>query len=215
MVAARRRDVRGRAAAYRDRQAAEDQAARAVPASHAAGVIRRIEEDMTPQVLFDDPDGTLALLRDSVAAFAARNSGTKALRERRDRGGAFDGTLWHAMADAGWIGLSLPDQIGGAGLGRREQATLSEAMGRALVAEPIVMASALSSVLLADAPDSKERTRWRPACRPRASSRFRHGKIPRSRAAPSRSRRAPRPRASCSRARSILSRPRVRRLTFW
>jgi len=122
-------------------------------------VIRRIEEDMTPQVLFDDPDGTLALLRDSVAAFAARHSGTKALRERRDRGGDFDRSLWLAMANAGWIGLSLPDQIGGAGLGMREQAVLSEALGRALVAEPVVMASAFSSVLLADAPDSKERTR--------------------------------------------------------
>src|SRR4051812_40147640 len=114
---------------------------------------------MTPQVLFDDSDGTLALLRDSVAAFAARHSGTKALRERRDRGGDFDRKLWLAMADAGWIGLSLPDQVGGAGLGMREQAVLSEALGRALVAEPIVMASAFSSVLLADAPASKERTR--------------------------------------------------------
>ena len=114
---------------------------------------------MTPQVLFDDPDGTLAMLRDSVAAFAARHSGTKALRERRDRGGDFDQSLWLAMAEAGWIGLSLPDQIGGAGLGMREQAILSEALGRALVAEPMVMASAFASVLLADAPASKERTR--------------------------------------------------------
>ena len=54
---------------------------------------------MTPQVLFDDPDGTLALLRDSVAVGAA--FGHKALRERRDRGGDFDQSLWHAMADAG------------------------------------------------------------------------------------------------------------------
>jgi alkylation response protein AidB-like acyl-CoA dehydrogenase len=114
---------------------------------------------MTPQVLFDDPDGTLAMLRDSVAAFAVRHSGTKALRERRDRGGDIDTSLWRAMAEAGWIGLSLPDQIGGAGLGMREQGVLSEALGRALVAEPVVMASVFSSVLLADAPASNERTR--------------------------------------------------------
>jgi alkylation response protein AidB-like acyl-CoA dehydrogenase len=114
---------------------------------------------MTPQVTFDDPDGTLAMLRDSVAAFAARHSGTKALRERRDRGGDFDGALWRAMADAGWVGLALPDEIGGPGLGMREQAILSEAFGRTLVAEPVVMASAFSSVLVADAPESHERTR--------------------------------------------------------
>jgi alkylation response protein AidB-like acyl-CoA dehydrogenase len=41
----------------------------------------------------------------------------------------------------------------------REQAVLSEALGRALVAEPVVMASAFSSALLGDAPESKERTR--------------------------------------------------------
>src|SRR5437016_8176651 len=114
---------------------------------------------MTPQVTFDDPDGTLAMLRDSVDGFAARHSGTKALRERRDRGGAFDQSIWDAMAQAGWVGLPLPDEIGGAGLGMREQAILSEALGRALVAEPIAMASAFASVLLADAPASNERTR--------------------------------------------------------
>ena len=94
---------------------------------------------MTPQVTFDDPDGTLAMLRDSVDGFAARHSGTKALRERRDRGGAFDQSIWDAMAQAGWVGLPLPDEIGGAGLGMREQAILSEALGRALVAEPIAI----------------------------------------------------------------------------
>jgi alkylation response protein AidB-like acyl-CoA dehydrogenase len=114
---------------------------------------------MTPQVLFDDPDGTLAMLRDSVAAFATRHPGTRALRDRRDRGGRFDESLWQTMAEAGWVGLPLPDAIGGAGLGMREQAILSEALGRALVAEPIAMASAFSSILLADAPGSKERTR--------------------------------------------------------
>lgn len=114
---------------------------------------------MTSQLLFDDPDGTLAMLRDSVAGFAAKHPGPKALRERRDRGGDFDKNVWRAMASAGWIGLSLPDQIGGAGLGMREQAVLGEALGRALIAEPLAVASVFSGALLAGAPDSKERSR--------------------------------------------------------
>src|SRR5690349_4004926 len=113
---------------------------------------------MTPQIAFDDHDGTLAMLRDSVDAFATRHSPAKALRARRD-GAALGASLWPAMAEAGWVGLPLPEAIGGAGLGMREQAVLSAALGRALVAEPIAMASAFASVLLADAPASKERAR--------------------------------------------------------
>ena len=63
------------------------------------------------------------------------------------------------MAQAGWTGLLLPDTLGGAGLGMREQAILSEALGRALIAEPIASASVLSSALVTAAPDSEERQR--------------------------------------------------------
>ena len=75
-----------------------------------------------PQTMFDDSDGMLAMLRDSVAGFAERHPGPKALRDKRARSGDFDGTLWSAMAEAGWVGLLLPEDLGGAGLGMREQA---------------------------------------------------------------------------------------------
>ena len=77
-----------------------------------------------PELLLDDSDGTLVMLRDSVTGFAARFPGAKALRERRERGGTMDRRIWSAMAEAGWIGLLLPEDCGGAGLGLREQAVL-------------------------------------------------------------------------------------------
>lgn len=112
-----------------------------------------------PELMLDDPDGTLAMLRDSVSGFAARFPGAKALRDRRGRRGAMDQQIWSAMAEAGWIGLLLPEDCGGAGLGLREQAVLSEALGRALITEPTGTASVFAATLLGGASPGAERSR--------------------------------------------------------
>jgi alkylation response protein AidB-like acyl-CoA dehydrogenase len=112
-----------------------------------------------PRVTLDDSDGTLSLLRDSVAQFAAQHDGGRVFRGKRERGADLNKTVWTAMAQAGWTGLMLPEELGGSGLGMREQAILNEALGRTLIAEPVAAASVLSGVLIADAPVSEERQR--------------------------------------------------------
>lgn len=112
-----------------------------------------------PRAFFDDPDGTLAMLRDSVEALAARSPGPASIRATRARKGDSDAALWSAMAEAGWTGLLLPEERGGAGLGLMEQAVLSEALGRALLAEPISAGAAFAAVLLREADASPERDR--------------------------------------------------------
>ena len=112
-----------------------------------------------PQTMFDDEDGTLAMLRDSVAGFAEAHPGARHLRARRKDGGDLDRALWSAMAEAGWLGLMLPASLGGAGLSIREQAVLSEALGRALLTEPVAQLAIFSGTLLRDAPAGEERDR--------------------------------------------------------
>ena len=112
-----------------------------------------------PEIILEDPDGTFAMLRDSVAAFAQRFDGAKALRARREAGRDLDRDIWSAMAEAGWLGLMLPEDLGGAGLGLREQAILSEALGRALITEPLAQLSVFAGTLLAGADAGEERTR--------------------------------------------------------
>ena len=112
-----------------------------------------------PQTQFEDEDGTLAMLRDSVAAFAERFPGAERLRSRRASNHDLDREVWAAMAEAGWTGLLLAEDLGGAGLGCREQAVLSESLGRALITEPLVQLAVLSGALLADAPAGAERSR--------------------------------------------------------
>jgi alkylation response protein AidB-like acyl-CoA dehydrogenase len=112
-----------------------------------------------PEIILEDPDGTFAMLRESVAAFAQRFDGAKALRARRGAGRDLDRDIWSAMAEAGWLGLMLPEDLGGAGLGMSEQAILSEALGRALITEPLAQLSVFSGTLLAGAESGSERSR--------------------------------------------------------
>lgn len=112
-----------------------------------------------PQIILDDPDGTLAMLRDSVAGLAERHSGAQSLRAKRSSGADSDRALWALMAEAGWTSLLLPEALGGAELGLAEQAVLSEALGRALVCEPLATTAVFASVLLREAPASAERDR--------------------------------------------------------
>lgn len=113
-----------------------------------------------PQAVFDDPDGTLAMLRDSVMAMGKRRLANSSRGGfSKDAAESGHGADWHAMAEAGWTGLLLPENMGGAGLGIVEQAVLSEALGRVLICEPIAASAAFASVLLREAPVSAERDR--------------------------------------------------------
>ena len=112
-----------------------------------------------PQIAIDDPDGTLAMLRESVVALAARHPGPASVRAVRAAGGRLDGSLWSDMAGAGWTGLLVPEEFGGAGLGAAEQAVLSEALGRALVSTPLAAGNVFAAVMLAEAAPSDERDR--------------------------------------------------------
>lgn len=112
-----------------------------------------------PQLIMDDEDGVLEMLRDSVAAFAHGRPGPRSLRQLRSAGADLDLAQWQEMAAAGWIGLMLPEGLGGSNLGIREQAVISHSLGQALIPSPIASASVLSSALLARVADSPERRR--------------------------------------------------------
>jgi alkylation response protein AidB-like acyl-CoA dehydrogenase len=80
------------------------------------------------------------LLRDSVADFIAR--GTDIARVRRLRGtpAEYERTVWKQMARLGWLGILIPEQHGGLGLGLAEAAIVAEGLGRALAPEPFTAA---------------------------------------------------------------------------
>ncbi len=58
--------------------------------------------------------------------------------------------LWQAFADQGWLGVLVPEELGGVGLGVREMAVISEELGRIAVASPFSACAVMSSVVLSE-----------------------------------------------------------------
>jgi alkylation response protein AidB-like acyl-CoA dehydrogenase len=71
------------------------------------------------------------LLKDSARDFLARECTPQRVRELMETGTAHDDRLWQALADQGWMGLVVPEEHGGLGLGLVELAVVAEEMGRA------------------------------------------------------------------------------------
>src|SRR6185369_17962567 len=85
------------------------------------------------------------LLRESAAAFVRDHSSLKRIRALRDGHDAdgFSRDLWKRMAALGWLGIALPEEYGGLGLGYGDLCVVLEELGRGLMPEPW-----LSTVLL-------------------------------------------------------------------
>jgi alkylation response protein AidB-like acyl-CoA dehydrogenase len=65
-----------------------------------------------------------------------------------DSESAFDRQLWRAMADLGWLGISIPENYGGVGLSLAELVPVVEQMGRRLVPSPLVSTTLAAQALI-------------------------------------------------------------------
>lgn len=88
------------------------------------------------------------MLRDSARRFldGRYSVETRRLSSKTDRG--FSEDHWRSFAEFGWLGLILPEDVGGFGFSCIETALLMEEFGRALVIEPYVSTAVLCARLL-------------------------------------------------------------------
>lgn len=91
----------------------------------------------------------IAMLRESVRQFVARWKDHKALRERRHHLPGFDREAIKHMAAAGWLGILVPEDCGGLGLGFSAMRAVVEELGGALMAEPVTSTVILGGLALA------------------------------------------------------------------
>ena len=80
----------------------------------------------------------------------------RALRDAKDETG-YSAALWEEMAVLGWLGLQIPEQYGGLGLGFFDLSVLLEASGRELMPEPFVstLLFGVQALLLAGTEEQK------------------------------------------------------------
>ncbi len=85
------------------------------------------------------------LLRQTARELIQSRAPVAALRALRDKDSpdGFSRELWRELAELGWCGITVPEELGGAGLGQLELGILLEECGRTLAATPLV-----STVLL-------------------------------------------------------------------
>jgi 3-oxocholest-4-en-26-oyl-CoA dehydrogenase beta subunit len=77
-------------------------------------------------------------------------------------GDRFDREAWAALADAGLLGVALPTELGGSGLGIVEQCLMLEQVGRTVAPVPVLASSVLGALPIATFGTDEQRTRWVP-----------------------------------------------------
>jgi len=93
-------------------------------------------------------DGTHAELRKAVRTFLAAECPLVTTASVSETKQGWDPGTWGRIAQLGWLGVSVPVRLGGAGLGFMEEAILLEEFGRALYPGPYMATVALAAPAL-------------------------------------------------------------------
>jgi alkylation response protein AidB-like acyl-CoA dehydrogenase len=83
-------------------------------------------------------------LRREARAFLAERYPPERVAELADSEAGWDEASWRELAELGWLGVSVAEEHGGAGLGFLEEAVLFEELGRALYPGPYFSTIALA-----------------------------------------------------------------------
>jgi alkylation response protein AidB-like acyl-CoA dehydrogenase len=89
---------------------------------------------------------TLADLAQVLERFAKPD--VARVRALRESGRSFDRDVWRRLAEPGWLGLAVPESLGGAGGDEAAVAVVAEKLGAGAFPEPYVAASVLTTRLL-------------------------------------------------------------------
>jgi alkylation response protein AidB-like acyl-CoA dehydrogenase len=90
------------------------------------------------------------LLKETARTFLQDEAPVKALRRLRDERDArgYDLPLWRAMAELGWIGITLPEAFGGQGFDYMALGMIFEEAGRTLSASPLLSTVGLAAPII-------------------------------------------------------------------
>jgi len=98
-------------------------------------------------------------LRHTARGFLEAHASLRVCRAVLESDQPYSRELWKRVAALGWLGASIPEEHGGAGMGYLELAVLAEEMGRALA--PIPFSSsvylATEALLLSGSPEQKRK----------------------------------------------------------
>jgi alkylation response protein AidB-like acyl-CoA dehydrogenase len=102
------------------------------------------------------------LLRSEVRKFLDGRSPLERVRKVMETGPGYDPDLWRELAELGWLGLTIPEGFGGAGLGWVDLVVLLQETGRSLFPSPLV-STTLAAAAILGAGSEEQKQRWLPS----------------------------------------------------
>lgn len=97
-----------------------------------------------------------AALLESAAKLCADKSPVDVVRRLIDDELGYDPAAFSEMAELGWLGISIPEEYGGAGLELAEVVPVVEQMGRRLMGGPFISTTLAAQLLLAAGTDAQK-----------------------------------------------------------
>lgn len=111
---------------------------------------------------FNDEQEAVRELADRIFTDLSTHERLRTIEAEPD-GDRFDRALWSELANAGLLGIALPEDVGGAGLGFVETALVVEAAGRTAAYVPVIEVLAGGAGGIARFGTDAQRQRWLPA----------------------------------------------------
>ena len=108
---------------------------------------------------FDEEQTTV---RDLARGILEKEVGPERVKSVEQGDDWHDARLWQTLADAGLLGIAVPDAQGGMGLGLLELSALLEEIGRVLAPVPVIPALVLAALPIAEFGLSDQRSEWLP-----------------------------------------------------
>ncbi|MEM7016862.1 MAG: acyl-CoA dehydrogenase family protein [Pseudomonadota bacterium] len=114
---------------------------------------------MNTDISFSEEQG---MMRESASSFCQEQSTIDKVRAQLTTETGFDRNLWQEMTELGWLGITVPEEHGGSGLGLAEVVTIVEPMGQHLFATPFVSTTLVAQALM-QAGTEAQQAKWLPA----------------------------------------------------
>ncbi|MDZ7684808.1 MAG: acyl-CoA dehydrogenase family protein [Gammaproteobacteria bacterium] len=102
-----------------------------------------------------------AMLLETAADFCRNNSPVDQVRARIEHEDSIEPEVWQKMVELGWLGINVPEEQGGLGLGMASVVPIAEAMGRYLMSSPFNATVLASEAILAGG-GAEQQSRWLP-----------------------------------------------------
>jgi acyl-CoA dehydrogenase len=98
-----------------------------------------------------------SMILDSAREFCRDKSTMAHVRQLLSSETGFDPAVWQEMVDLGWLGLAIPEDFGGSGLGVGTTVPIAECMGRQMLSTPFFSTTLAAQLLMrAGTPAQKE-----------------------------------------------------------